>query len=250
MVRPFGVSAEVADSAQKWVEECYDGTYVADELASRGYVCLCVDALNWSDRSVDREYLYSLPDVSEHGNQSYILDSNMQHLGASHAGWIAHEDLAAAEFLASMRIVDAKRIGAIGLSMGALRTWQVAAMSPYISAGAVICWLSQVRWLIGDGVNHAGGNETFMLHSGLYGKLDIPDFASVACPKPMLYFNGLQDVLFPVPSVRGAYSILRDVYKENGAGDKLVTKLWDAPHVFNKEMQAEVFPWLDQQLKG
>lgn len=250
MVRPFEVDERIAQSAQKWVEDCYDGSYIGDEMASRGYVCLCVDALNWSDRSVDREYLYSLPYIGEHGNHSHILDSNMQHLGASHAGWIAQEDMAAAEFLATLPYVDSNRIGAIGLSMGALRTWQVAAMSPHIRAGAAICWLSQVRWLIADGVNHAGGNENFMLHSGLYGKLDIPDFASVACPKPMLYFNGLRDELFPVPSVRGAYSILREVYKEVGVEDKLVTKLWDVPHIFSKPMQDEAFRWLDTQLKG
>jgi len=27
-----------------------------------------------------------------------------------------------------------------------------------------------------------------------------------------------------------------------------VTKLWDVPHEFNREMQEEAFQWLDQQL--
>ena len=72
--------------------------------------------------------------------------------------------------------------------------------------------------------------------------------ASLACPKPMLFFNGTQDKLFPVASVTDAYAKMRRVWESQQAGDRLVTKLWDVPHEFNAAMQDEVFAWLDRLL--
>ena len=39
------------------------------------------------------------------------------------------------------------------------------------------------------------------------------------------------------------------VLEGQGAGERLVTKRWDAGHVFNVEMQQEAFAWLDRWLK-
>jgi hypothetical protein len=73
--------------------------------------------------------------------------------------------------------------------------------------------------------------------------------AAIACPKPMLYFNGEKDALFPVNGVKDAYARLRLVWESQRAGNRLVTKLWPVPHVFNQEMQEEAFAWLDRQLR-
>jgi hypothetical protein len=88
-----------------------------------------------------------------------------------------------------------------------------------------------------------------MLHPGLFNYLDYPDVASIACPKPLLVYNGLRDGLFPVASVRDAYATMRAVWESQGAGDLLVTKLWDVPHEFNEEMQEEAFAWLASSLE-
>ena len=65
----------------------------------------------------------------------------------------------------------------------------------------------------------------------------------------MLFYNGLKDGLFPVPSVRDAYAKMGRVWESQGAGERLTTKLWDVPHEFNLEMQEEAFTWLDAALK-
>jgi len=80
--------------------------------------------------------------------------------------------------------------------------------------------------------------------------LGIADVASLACPKPMLFFNGEQDTLFPVDGVRAAYGGLERAWAGAGAGDRLVTQLWDVPHQFSVEMQEEAFAWLEKQLAG
>ena len=79
--------------------------------------------------------------------------------------------------------------------------------------------------------------------------LDYPDIASLACPKPMLFYNGEQDTLFPVPSVREAYAKMREVWDSQNAGDRLQTRLWPVPHVYSVEMQEQAFAWLDRWLR-
>jgi hypothetical protein len=111
--------------------------------------------------------------------------------------------------------------------------------------------MATVKGLMVPGNNSTRGQSAYtMTHPGLLHLLDYPDVASLACPKPMLFYNGLQDGLFPAASVRDAYTKMRQVWESQGAGDRLETKLWDVPHVFNRDMQEAAFAWLDRSLKG
>ena len=219
-----------------WVDKLYGSRFLADDLARRGYVCLAVDALNWSDRG----------GAGAEGQQQ--LASNLMHFGMSLAGLIAHEDMRAAAFLAQRPEVDRRRIAAMGLSMGGFRTWQLTAMSPDISAGVAVGWMATAKGLMVPGNNQTKGQSAFtMTHPGLFNDLDYPDIASLACPKPMLFYNGRQDTLFPVASVNDAYKKMSGVWQSQGVGERLVTKLWDVPHVFNRDMQEQAFDWLDHE---
>jgi dienelactone hydrolase len=232
VIRPFATDAAKLASAEQWVAN-YGGRFLGDELAQRGYVCFSTDALNWSDRG-----------GGGYGGQS-SLASNLMHLGMSFAGLIAWEDLRAAEFLAGQPEVERGRIAAIGWSLGAFRAWQVAAMSDHIAAGAAVCWMSEVKSVMTPGNNHTLSQSAFtMLHPGLFDDLDYPDIASLACPKPMLFFNGRKDSLFPVDGVERAYAKMQAVWDSQAAGDRLVTKLWNTGHTFDAAMQAVVFDWL------
>lgn len=237
VIRPFDDRPERIASAEQWVGQCYGGRFIGDELARRGYCCLATDMLNWSDRGGG----------GYEGQQA--LAANLLHLGFSFAGLIAHEDQRTAEFLASLPQVDSRRIAAVGLSVGAYRTWQVAALSDRIAAGVAICWMATIAGQMRPGVNQTVGQSCYtMVHPGLSNYLDFPDVASLACPKPMLFYNGLQDGLFDPADVQRAYDKMRAVWTSQGADDRLETRLWDVPHVFNAEMQDAAFDWLAQAL--
>ena len=236
VIQPFDVPDERMKSAKEWADICYGGRWIGDELAKRGYVCFATDMLNWSDRGGG----------GYDGQQA--IAGNLLQLGMSFAGLIAYEDMRSAEFLATRPEVDSKRVFAMGLSVGSFRTWQVCALSDRISAGVAICWMATIIGLLVTGNNQTRGQSAYtMIHPGLFNYMDYPDVASIACPKPMLFFNGRQDGLFPVPSVEDAYSKMRKVWESQGVGDRLVTKLWDVPHEFNREMQEEAFDWLDKK---
>jgi pimeloyl-ACP methyl ester carboxylesterase len=134
--------------------------------------------------------------------------------------------------------------------MGSYRTWSLAAATDIVKAGAAICWMGDTPTLTSPGNNQTRGQSAYsMIHPNLRNYLDYPDVASIACPKPMLFYNGRQDALFPIPGVEACYEKLQRVWRDQGVENRLVTKLWDVPHVFNREMQAKAFEFLDTHLK-
>ncbi|MCW2487143.1 alpha/beta fold hydrolase [Candidatus Symbiopectobacterium sp. NZEC127] len=237
MIKPWG-NAEKLASAQAWADKFFTGRFVGDELAKRGYVVLAVDAIGWGDRG-PLKY-----------EQQQALASNFFNLGRSLAGEMAYEDMRATDFLASLKQVDAKRVGVVGFSMGAYRAWQLAALSDKVAATAAVSWIGTYDGLMTPGNNVLRGQSAFyMLHPGLPAQFDFPDVASVAAPNPMLFFNGGKDKLFPESAVQGAYDKMHRVWKSQNADSKLETKMWpELGHVFYQEQQAEVFSWLDRYL--
>ncbi|MDQ1044441.1 dienelactone hydrolase family protein [Streptomyces sp. V4I2] len=237
LVRPWYDDTRLA-SAQAWADKYFSGRFLGDELARRGYVVLCLDALGWSDRG---------PLTYE---QQQALASNLYNLGSSLAGLMAREDARAAQFLAGLDRVDARRVAAVGFSMGAYRAWQTAALSDDIAAAASVCWMTGLKEMMVPGNNTLRGQSSYyMLHPGLPRFLDFPDVAGIAAPRPMLFFSGALDTLFPADGVRVAHDKLRAVWRSRHAEERLHLKTWpDLGHVFVDRMQDEVFTWLDRVL--
>lgn len=241
MVRPFHVAPEVMEDADQWASQCYDGQYVGDYLARHGYVVLAVDALFWGERGRKEGTSY---------DAQQALASNFLQMGASWGAFINVDDMRSAEFLTSLPFVDKERVGSLGFSMGAYRSWMLAALTDVVRASASICWMNTTEHLMTLTNNqNKGGSAYAMLIPALRRYLDYPHVASIACPKPTLFFNGTRDKLFPIEGVRDAYREMEAVWKSQGASDHLVTKLWDEKHFFNKEMQKETLEFFDRWLK-
>ncbi len=238
MVRPFQGDSARLRAAEEWIQGNYDGRFVGDELARRGYLCLAVDALNWGDRG----------GAGKEGQQA--LAANLFNLGMSLAGVVAWEDLAALRFLASLPDVDTTRIAAMGYSFGSFRAWQLAALAEQVRAAVCICWMAGRRELMVPGNNLTKGQSAYTtLHPGLTRLLDFPDVAGLACPRALLFFNGEADPLFPQPAAQAAFDKMRQIWEAQAAGEKLVTRFWPGGHQFSSEMQKAAFDWLDEQLE-
>lgn len=241
MVRPFHVAPEVMKDADQWVDRYYDGQYTGDYLARHGYVVLAVDALLWGERGRKEGASY---DVQQ------ALASNFLQMGTSWGAFIHMDDVRSTEFLASLPFVDKERVGCLGFSMGAYRSWMLGALTDAVRASASVCWMNTTEYLMTPTNNqNKGGSAYAMLVPGLRRYLDYPHVASIACPKPTLLFNGTRDKLFPVEGVNDAYREMESVWKSQGASDRLVTRLWDETHFFNREMQQAVLAFFDRWLK-
>ena len=252
MIRPFftleeqdsptkqALCQEILDDADAWARQLYDNQYVGDYLAKHGYVVFSADAPMWGERGrkegVDR-------------NKYDLIAGNMMMLGRDLSAFMTYDDIASTEFLASLPMVDAKRIGCVGCSMGAYRSWMLSALSDRIKAGASICWMittdAQLTRRFGRKEN--GGFANCI--PGLRQYLDYPHIASLACPKPMLFINGTKDKLFPVPGVKDAFVEMHKVWKSQGADNLLDTELWDIPHSCGLKAQEKMLEFLDKNLK-
>ena len=252
MIRPFftleekdapakqALCQEILDDADAWAKQLYDNQYVGDYLAKHGYVVFSADAPMWGERGrkegVDR-------------NKYDLIAGNMMMLGRDLSAFMTYDDISSTEFLASLPVVDAKRIGCVGCSMGAYRSWMLSALSDRIKAGASICWMittdAQLTRRFGRKEN--GGFANCI--PGLRQYLDYPHIASLACPKPMLFINGTKDKLFPVPGVKDAFAEMHKVWKSQGADNLLDTELWDIPHSCGLKAQEKMLEFLDKNLK-
>ena len=252
MIRPFftpgekdsptkqALCQEILDDADAWAKQLYDNQYVGDYLAKHGYVVFSADAPMWGERGrkegVDR-------------NKYDLIAGNMMMLGRDLSAFMTYDDISSTEFLASLPMVDAKRIGCVGCSMGAYRSWMLSALSDRIKAGASICWMittdAQLTRRFGRKEN--GGFANCI--PGLRQYLDYPHIASLACPKPMLFINGTKDKLFPVHGVKDAFSEMHKVWKSQGADNLLDTELWDIPHSCGLKAQEKMLEFLDKNLK-
>lgn len=240
LVRPFGVAPEVEEDARQWAEKCYDGVFIGDMLARNGYVVLAADALYWGERGRREGADY---DVQQ------ALASNLLQMGSSWGSIITADDMRSAELLASLECVDSTRIGCLGFSMGAYRSWMLAALSDRIAASASVCWMNTTEYLMTMTNNqNKGGSAYSMIVPGLRRFMDYPHTAVLACPRPALFFNGSQDKLFPVEGVEDAYDILRKAWKDNDAEERLVTRIWEEKHFFNRQMQEEVLEFFRRWL--
>jgi dienelactone hydrolase len=240
-IQPWGDTALDAArlaSSQAWADKHFSGRYPGDALAKRGYVVLAVDALGWGDRGPLT------------GDTQQALAANAFNLGSSLAGIMALEDTRAADFLATLPEVDARKVAAVGFSMGAFRAWQVAALSDAVTAVVAANWMATTEGLMVPGNNQLRGSSAWnMLHPGLLRQMDFPDVASLAAPKPALFFAGAEDKLFPAASVQAAYGKMAKVWRAWGAQDKFDARLLPGGHVFPQAEQDAAYDWLDRQFE-
>ena len=141
-----------------------------------------------------------------------MIAGNMMMYGIDLSAWMTYDDIAGTEYLAQMPEVDASRIGCTGWSMGAYRAWMLSALSDRIKAGTAVCWMV------------------------------TPD-EQMSC-----FINGSQDKLFPVAGVEKAFRTMHETWESQGAGDRIVTELWDMPHSCPKKAQERVLQFFRKYL--
>jgi dienelactone hydrolase len=226
-----------AAEAVAWHARLYDGVSLGEALLARGFAVLAADALGWGSRQ---------------GNgydAQQALAANLMQFGLTFAGLIAAEDAQLARWLARHPAVDARRVGVLGFSLGGYRAWQAAALCPEVAAGVAAGWMGRLADLMQPGGNQLRGQSAFaMLHPALGGRLDYPDVAGLAAPKPMLFLSGGQDRHFPAAVVERALGDLRRIWQAAGAGLALASEITRGAHTFTLAQQTLAAAFLERTL--
>lgn len=237
MIKPFGVPDLVMADAKEWCHRCYGDQFVGDYLASHGYVVFCTDALFWGDRGMKE---------GSRGDYYRYVAGNFMLMGRNISAWMNFEDVYAAEFMATLPEVDAARLGCMGFSMGAYRTWMLTALTDKVKYGAAVCWMHTTDYQLSRQLGLTRHEEWANLLPGMRRWMDYPHIASIACPKPMLFINGSKDKLFPTVAVQKAFDEMHRVWESQQAGDRLQTEIWDMPHYCGPEVQQRMLRFLDE----
>ncbi len=239
VIRPLACEdSTVMADANDWLKG-YDGRFFGDYLAQQGYVVFAADAPMWGERGQKEGVSRTNYDV---------IAGNMMMYGIDLSAWMTYDDIACTEYLASRPEVDAARIGCTGWSMGAYRTWMLAALSDRIKVGAAVCWMVTSDEQMSTKYSRTENGGFANCLPGLRRWMDYPHIASMACPKPMLFINGSQDKLFPVAGVKKAFQIMQDTWKSQGAADSFESELWDMPHHCGIRCQDRVLQFFQKHL--
>ena len=239
VVRPLACEdSTVIKDAEEWAAG-YEGQFLGDYLARHGYVVFAADAPMWGERGQKE---------GPRRDRYDMIAGNMMMYGINLSAYMTYDDISGTEFLARMPEVDPRRIGCTGWSMGGYRAWMLAALSDRIKAAASVCWLTTTDEQLSFKYSRTENGGFANCFPGLRRWMDYPHVASMACPRAMLFINGRQDKLFPVAGVEKAFAVMHDVWRSQGADDRLETELWDIPHSCGLKVQERILKFFQKHL--
>lgn len=233
----------------------YSGRSTAVELVRQGYVVVVIDMLYWGERRMmyagdadalrERSPALSSSDIEAFhrrcSQSEQLLARSLLTAGATWPGVVLWDDIRTVDYLASRPEVDPKRIGCVGLSVGGYRSFLLAALDPRIRAAVAVGWMTSFPAQIKRHVIHTEG---FSFHVPLLPEFDLPDLAALVAPRSLIVINGSRDGLFHRDGVKAAFEKIAACYRKAGVPDHQKASLYDAPHEFNAEMQADAWAWL------
>ena len=237
-------------------KQYYAGNSIAAELARQGYVVVVIDMFYWGERrllldddpadwrqrpaSITAERIKEFNARASQNEQ--LVGRTIYAAGFTWSGVMYWDDIRTVDYLLTRPEVDPKRIGCVGLSMGGLRACHLAALDERVKAAVVVGWMASFPAQLRNHIRNTIGHTKLV--PGLYRYLDYPDVASLALPSALLVINGSKDTLFELDGVNACFDKLAACYQKAGVPEKVRTRLYDTPHEFNMEMQAEAWEWL------
>lgn len=276
-VLPDGQDDHIVKSSRQWIDKNFDGVFLADSLASLGYVVLVADALYWGERSPEdaqkwSELNYGNPAsgiydvlsskerkdlIKELKTKVYdgqrVLYDSLYDCGTIWAEKMLRDDVASVQLLRRLPFVDKRNIGAFGFSMGAHRCWMLAAFCDEVKCGVALSWMTSL-----DREERMKPSDYSMAVMPMREQLDFGDIGLFLAPKPMLFLNGSEDHLFPMQKVEAAFRKLRGHYSDYNkahsvrtepAFEPLQTVFFNGGHHCGSDVQTTIVRFLDEYLK-
>ena len=205
----------------------------AKELAERGYVCIVPDYPYLGENSFD---------PYKNGYVSCTMKGIWNHMRA-------------VDLLQSLPMVDGKRIGSIGHSLGGHNTLFVAAFDQRIKAMVTSCGFTAAKKYYNGDLTGWAGVRYMPLISEKYGKdasripFDFPEILVSLAPRPLFINAPLHDSNFEVSGVRDCVAAAKPVYDTIfKAKDSLVAVYPDSNHDFPPEVRQQAYHFLDRWL--
>ncbi|MRH42671.1 prolyl oligopeptidase family serine peptidase [Aquibacillus halophilus] len=203
----------------------------AEELTKMGYAVLCIDAWGFGSRM---------------GRSEGELFKEMLLNGKVLWGQMVYDSIRAIDYLTTRDDVDSTRIGTMGMSMGSVMSWWLAALDTRIKVCVDICGLVDFHTLIED--RGLDGHGIYFYVPNLLKHFSTSEINSLIVPRFHLSLAGDYDRLVPSKGLDKLDQHLKAVYEEKGASDRWNLLRYNTGHLETADMRYEVKVFLEKWL--
>ncbi len=208
----------------------------APVCAEKGLVTLAIDSWCFGERKHDAN--------GRRGEEDTFKE--MLWRGRVLWGMMIFDEFRALDFLAGRPEVDSSRLGAFGMSMGATKTWWLAALDPRVRLAMDVCCLTDFESLIQ--AHNLSGHGLFYFVPSLLKHFDTAHINALTVPRAHLSVNGRNDPLTPPAGVEKIRDELMPLYRAYGREEDLRIELFDCAHQELPEMRELILKWMDRYL--
>ncbi|HLF91913.1 MAG TPA: alpha/beta hydrolase family protein, partial [Planctomycetota bacterium] len=185
-------------------------------MARKGYVVAAIDASFNGERTGKGPSGAKLDKGA--GPQEMSLFKLYLWQGRSLWGMMLREEQCLIDYLETRPEVDARRIGATGMSMGCTRSWWLAAVDDRIQAVVGVACFTRYTELIAQGNLRYHGIYYFV--PGVFAHFDTEAIHALIAPRPHLELSGDQDGGAPTDGIVTLEKKLGALYRLYGKGDQ------------------------------
>ena len=210
----------------------------APVCAEKGLVTLAIDSWCFSQRKHQ-------PDGQRGEQDAFKL---MLWRGQVLWGMMMFDEVQAVSYLAGRPEVDPQRIGTFGLSMGATKSWWLAALDPRVKLCIDLCCLTDYEELIK--IDNLAGHGIYYYVPNLLKHFQAHEICELIVPRAHLGLNGRHDILAPAAGVQRIRDHLLPLYASHGRPAACHIELFDCGHEETPEMRKQVLASLDRHLGG
>ena len=219
-------------------------SHAAMLMASNGIAVLVVDPIGQGERLqlIDRE---GKPLTRGATTEHTLLNAGFNLLGTSLAAQEYWDNHRALDYLLTRKDIDPDHIGVYGSSGGGTQTAYYIGLDPRVKVAAICSFFStreRTMELQGpsDGCQHIPyeGRE----------QLEVPDFALMMAPRPLLILSGKYDFVDLWGAQQG-FAELQQCYKVLGVPEKVDMLTVETGHGLGAEKRQKLASWFKRWLK-
>lgn len=217
--------------------------HAGTQLVAKGYIVAAIDSYFHGER-IGRGPAGAI----ENKQQQEMSFSKLNlWLGRSLWGMQVRDEQCLLDYLVTRPDVDAAKIGASGMSMGATRSAWLAAVDERVNAIVGIVCFTRYTELIQHGYLRAHGIYYFV--PGMLQHFDTEAIHALVAPRPHLELSGDQDPGAPLDGVETLEEKVGAVYRLYGQPENFRSVVWTKTgHEYLPEMRARMLAWFERHL--
>ncbi|MNO65504.1 Alpha/beta hydrolase family protein [compost metagenome] len=203
----------------------------AKTLTEMGYAACCIDMWGFNERG---------------GKTESELVKEMLWQGRVIWGMMLYDNIRMLDYMCQREDIDASRIATIGMSMGGLMAWWLAALDERIGVIVDICGQVDAHTLIAvRGLDHHG---YYSYVPGLLKHFTTLELQKRIVPRPRMSLVGRNDRLCPIEGVEHLDEGLSEAYEAVGKSDHWQSVIASGGHMETMEMRMSWQQFLKKHL--